>query len=491
MNPAHEQLSVLPPGRLFIEGEWVTPAEERSLSHINPSTARPTHDFAIADRREVDRAAAAARRAFPEWRVMGAARRRALLLRIAELYESRIERLTALAVIENGTPAAFAGYIAAVAPADWFRYYAGWTDKLEGRVPPPLDGAGLNYSVREPYGVIAVLTAFNAPMTFIGMKVAAALAAGNCVIIKPSELAPWSALAFAELCTEAGVPPGVVNLVPGDADTGQALVTHPEVDKITFTGGGRTAEAILAAVAPSLRPVTLELGGKSANLIFDDADLETAVMVAVQASVALQSGQACIAGTRLLVQRGVYDAVVEQVAAIAGALPVGDPFLPDTAMGPIISDHHCRRISGYVDALEASAEGRIVLRGTRREDLGDGYFLSPTVVADVDPGSALAQEEIFGPVLAIIPFDRDEEAIAIANRSRYGLAGYVFTRSLDRALRAARDIHAGSISVNKPNMLPANLPFGGFKASGFGREGGEEGILDMTHSKSVQIGLQG
>ena len=485
MKEAHTELSVLPQGGLFIDGQFIDAADGATMKHVNPSTGETTRAFALAGTANIDRAVQAARRAFPAWKALGAAQRRALLLRIADRFEAQLARLTPMAVIENGTPISFAGYVSAIAPADWFRYYAGWVDKLSGQVPPMLDGSGLHYTVREPYGVIAVLTAFNAPMSFIGMKIAAALAAGNCVVIKPSELAPWSALAFAELCTEAGLPPGVVNVVPALAAGGEALVRHRDIDKISFTGGGRTASAILAAAATNLRPVTLELGGKSANLIFDDADLPVAAANAVYTSVALQSGQACIAGTRLLVQRGVYDAVVEQVTAIAASLPVGDPFSPETALGPIINAHHCNRIASFVDGID---HGRITLHGERR-DLGGGFFLSPTVVADVDPDSSLAQEEIFGPVLAIIPFDTDEDAIRIANRSRYGLAGYVFTRSLDRALRAAREIEAGTIAVNKLNMLPANLPFGGCKASGFGREGGEDGILDMTHSKSVQIAL--
>jgi aldehyde dehydrogenase (NAD+) len=488
LNDAHANLSVLPSGGLFIDGQFADAADGATLAHVNPSTGGTTRAFAVAGRADIDRAVQAARHAFPAWKALGAAQRRALLLRVADLFEAGAAQLAPMAVIENGTPVNFAGYVAAIAPADWFRYYAGWIDKLSGQVPPMLDGAGLHYTVREPYGVIAILTAFNAPMSFIGMKVAAALAAGNCVVIKPSELAPWSALAFAQLCSEAGLPPGVVNVVPAAAAGGEALVMHAGVDKISFTGGGRTASAILAAAATQLKPVTLELGGKSANLIYDDANLPTAIGNAVYASVALQSGQACIAGTRLLVQRGVYDAVVQQVAAVAASLPVGDPFSPQTAMGPIISAAHCERIARYVDGLDDGRQGRIVLRGERR-DLGGGFFLSPTVVADVDADSALAQEEIFGPVLAIIPFDNDDDAIRIANRSRYGLAGYVFTRSLERALRAAQQIEAGTIAVNKLNLLPANLPFGGFKASGFGREGGEDGILDMTHSKSVQIAL--
>jgi aldehyde dehydrogenase (NAD+) len=485
---AKRSIDVLPSGLLFVDGRRAAAESGASTDHIDPSTGRPTKSFSLAGAADVDTAVKAARRAFPSWRAMPASQRRNLLLRLASLFEDRSEALAKLTVIENGTPFSFAAFVSSSTPAEWFRYYAGWADKLEGNVPPMLAGTGFNYSVRVPYGVIAVLIAFNVPMAFIGMKVAAALASGNCVVIKPSELAPWSALAFADICAEAGIPPGVVNVIPGGAESGRALVTHPGVDKVSFTGGSATAAVILAALAPTLKPATLELGGKSANIIFEDADLAVAVPSAIQASVALQSGQACIAGTRLLVQRSIYTGVLHKTQAIAASLAVGDPMELQTMMGPVISEFHCRRILDGVDRMAKEAQGTLVLRGDRkRGSLAAGYFLGPSVFGDVKPDSNLAQEEIFGPVLAVIPFDTEAEAIEIANNSRYGLAGYVFTQSLNRAMRVVSQIDAGTMSVNGANFLPANLPFGGFKMSGFGREGGQEGINDVTHSKSVQI----
>jgi len=488
-SPLHGHTQVLPDGALYIGGKRLADSSAGRQPHINPSTGKKTKDFTLAGAQEIDQAVAAARKALPAWKRLGASARRSYLLRIADVLESRLETLTKLVVIENGTPNHFAGFVGSTVPAEWFRYYAGWVDKLEGAVPPSLSGQGFQYTVHEPYGVIAALIAFNAPMGFVGMKIPAALAAGNTVVLKPSELAPWSALAFADICAEAGLPEGVVNVVPGGPEAGHALITHPGVNKVSFTGGGSTATRILAAVAPTLKPVSLELGGKSASIIYDDADLDKAAEIAIGASIAQQAGQACIAGTRVLVQRKAYKHVLERIVEIARAMRVDDPFHEDTTIGPVISEFHQLRISQIVDDISRRQDGEIVLKGERQDR--DGYFLGPTVVSNVDPGSALAQDEIFGPVLALIPFDSDDEAITIANNSRYGLAGYIFTPSIDRAMRAVRDIEAGTLAVNSLNYLPVNLPFGGVKASGYGREGGYEGIAEMCQLKAVQIDFRG
>ncbi len=490
MLPQHYDVSVLPEGVSWINGASVSGAGADSVDHFNPATGIKTKAFSCASADTVDQACRAARAAFPKWRATAASARRNILLKIADLFEAQAEELSALTVIENGSPFSFAGFMSVHVPADWFRYYAGWADKTSGEVFPGMQEAGLNYSVRAPYGVVAIITAFNAPMSFIGMKVAAALAAGNCVVIKPSENAPWSALKFAEIAAQAGVPPGVVNVICGDASSASDLVVHPDVDKVSFTGSGHVASKILSATAPLLRPTSLELGGKSASILFDDCNIETAVGSAIFSSIALLSGQACIAGTRLLVQRPIYDSVLEAAVAIADSLKVGDPFDPETVLGPVISERERVRIEGFIEAAAGREDGRVILQGRRPGgDLSEGFFLTPTLFADVDPGSQLAQDEIFGPVLSIIPFDSDDDALAIANQSKFGLAGYAYTSSLDRALRAANEMDAGSITINKLNALPANMPFGGLKQSGFGREGGEEGFLEMTQSKAVQIAV--
>jgi acyl-CoA reductase-like NAD-dependent aldehyde dehydrogenase len=323
------------------------------------------------------------------------------------------------------------------------------------------------------------------------MKVAPALAAGNTVVLKPSELAPFTSVRFGELCLEVGLPPGVVNVVPGDGRAGAALAGHPAVDRVTFTGSGRTARHVLAAAAKHLTPVNLELGGKSACLIFADSDLDDAIATAVKGGLALQSGQACVAGSRVLVERAVYEEVRDTIVEIARSLEVGDPAEPGTLLGPVINQFHCERILGVVSDAGRCGAGELLTGGGRLGGpLADGYFVEPTVFGHVDPKSSLAQEEVFGPVLSLIPFDTEAEAVEIANRTTYGLAGYVFTNDLKRAHRLARDLEAGYISVNTFNMLPPTAPFGGYKQSGFGREGGLEGLLEMTQTKNVHVSLE-
>jgi aldehyde dehydrogenase (NAD+) len=480
--------SFLPQSSLFIGGKWRDSVGSARIEHINPSTGKTTGSVSAAATQDIDAAVAAAQQSFPLWRGVPPAQRRDLLLRMASLFEKYQDRLAKLAVVENGTPLAFAAYLASMAPAEWFRYAAGWIDKLSGGVAPSMTGVDFSYWTHEPFGVIAIITAYNAPMAFIGMKVAAALAAGNCVIVKSSELTPWSALAFAELCNEAELPKGVVNVINGDARSGDYLVAHPGIAKISFTGGSATAAKILAAIAPRTAPALMELGGKSASIVFDDADLESAAAAVIGASVALQSGQACIAGTRILVQKKVYAPMIELLKRNAVGVPIGDPMLSSTMMGPIISAFHCNRIQQAVQRVVDAGNVRLVLHGERLSgDLASGFFLQPTIFSDVATDHWLSREEIFGPVVGIAPFEDMDEAIAIANSSRYGLAAYVFTQSLDRGLACAQSLRAGSVAVNQLNFLPPNLPFGGFGASGYGREGGLQGILEMTQSKAVQI----
>jgi acyl-CoA reductase-like NAD-dependent aldehyde dehydrogenase len=490
MTSAIAGSAILPKAALWIGGEAVTVASGGAKDHVDPASGRSLKGFPLAGSAEVDQAVAAARAALPRWRDTSPAARRDILLAISDLLRTHGAELAAIGALDAGTPVMIGAALSSIVPADWFRYYAGWADKLEGSVPAPGDPQTLIYTRRVPFGVVALITAFNAPMAFMGMKVAAALAAGNTIVLKPSELAPWTVLRFTELCREAGLPAGVLNVIPGGREAGEALVGHPGIDRIGFTGGGQTARAIMRGAAANLTPVSFELGGKSASIIFDDADIGAATALAIQGSVALLSGQACIAGTRILIQRGIYEETLGHLKRALDQLPVGDPSAPGTVIGPMINDHHCRRIMGVIDGVRAAGDARLITGGERVGGaLAGGYFIAPTLFADVDPDSHVAQEEIFGPVLVATPFDSEEDAIAIANNSAYGLAGYVFTGAVGRAHRVAQRIEAGLVTVNTPFTVAPNIPFGGFKASGFGREGGPDGIIEMTHTQSIMVGI--
>jgi acyl-CoA reductase-like NAD-dependent aldehyde dehydrogenase len=321
------------------------------------------------------------------------------------------------------------------------------------------------------------------------MKVAPALAAGNCVVLKPSELAPFTPQVFGEICLDAGLPPGVVNVVTGGPEAGEALVSHPDVGKISFTGGGATARRVMESAARMLTPVVLELGGKSANIVFPDADLDAAATMACQTGVLNLAGQVCSLPTRLLVHDSVFDDVLARVAERAKATKVGMPFEAGTQMGPVITEASCTRILGVIE--RAVSDGARLLTGGARlgGDLADGFFIAPTVFGDVDPASGLAQAEVFGPVLSAIRFRDEDEAVAIANGTPYGLAGYVWTADLKRAHRVASGLEAGWIGVNGFPPMPPNVPFGGFKQSGFGREGGLAGVLEFVRTKNVYVDL--
>ncbi len=390
-----------------------------------------------------------------------------------------------MTALESGTPVSIgsAGRLA----VEYLRYFAGWADKLEGRSIPVWPQPGFDYTRLEPVGVVAVLIPWNGPLTSIGQKVAPALAAGCCVVLKPSELAPFVALRFAEWALEAGLPPGVLNVVPGDAETGAALVGHAGIDKISFTGSGATGVRVMTSAAANLTPVLLELGGKSALLVFDDADLDAAAATAVRLGIVVGSGQGCVLPTRLLVQDAVYDEVVERVAGLVARVELGDPLSTATQMGPVIDARACSRVLGVIE--RARSDGATLIAGGSRAggDLAAGYFIEPTVFGDVDPDSDLAQREVFGPVLSVLRFGDEAGAVALANGTRYGLGGFVFTNDVNRAHRLAAAFDAGYVGVNGFPMLPAAAPFGGVKESGFGREGGREGIEEFLRTKNVFV----
>ena len=475
---------------LLIDGRWHDP-DSRS-DHVNPATGKVQASVPLAGPGAMDDAVRAARRALPGWRDWPAADRRDVLLRIAARLRREADDLGTLATLENGAPASFTPVLCGALPAEYFTYYAGWVDKLEGGVVPLDPNRALDYILPEPYGVVAVIIPWNGPLTSVGQKVAPALAAGNTVVLKPPELAPFTSLRFGELSLEEGLPAGVLNVVPGGPEAGDALVRHPGVDKISFTGGIATARTVQAAAADQLTPLVLELGGKSANIVFADAELDAAVTMAVQMGIATLSGQGCVLPTRLLVEDSVYDEVVEQVVDLSESLVVGDPFDPSTIMGPVISAGHCQRIEAVIARAQSEGAGRLLMGGKRLEaDLADGYFLPPTIFGEVDNRSDLAQNEIFGPVLSVLRFHTEAEAVAVANDTRYGLGAYVHTRDLQRAHRTARQLEAGYVGVNGFPLLPPGAPFGGTKDSGYGREGGRAGLMEFVQWKNVYVELGG
>ena len=470
---------------LLIDGQLLQTSSGGTVDHVNPATGKAQREVVLAGAAEVDAAVAAARAALPGWAAWHPARRRDALLRLAGLIRERSAALLPAVALETGTPVAVGGGLIELA-ASWTAGAAVCVEQLHGQVVN--EGPGiLDYTLVEPVGVVAVVLTWNAPLGSFGMCVSPALAAGCTVVVKPSELAPFTTTALAQLCEEAGIPPGVVNVVPGGADAGAALVAHPDVAKISFTGGTATARRIAVAAAETLKPLVLELGGKSANIVFDDADLGAAVTHAM--SIIALAGQGCTLPSRLLVQEGVYEAVSDAVAGALGSIPVGDPHDAGVLMGPVINETACHRIVGMID--RAKAESRLLVGGDRLEgELADGYFIPPTAFADVDPSSELGTTEVFGPVVAIIPFTDEAHAIEIANGTEFGLAGYVHTQNLSRAHRVAGALDAGNIGVNGGGA-PAgpSAPFGGVKQSGYGREGGLAGVLEFTRLKNVEIKL--
>jgi aldehyde dehydrogenase (NAD+) len=477
-------LDVVPSLRMLIGTDHLTASSLGEIDHIYPATGEPTARVLLAGAEEMDRAVQAAHEALPIWLALGANRRRELLARVAELITERAPALARLQTMENGTPSVLAQQMPHVT-ADLFWYNAGWVDKIGGSVVSTWPVPALDYTLDEPYGVVALIIPWNGPLVSVGMTAAPALAAGNTLVLKPPELAPFTSLAFGEICQEVGIPPGVVNVVPGGSEGGAALVRHPGIGKVHFTGSGATAQRVLAGALENLTPVGLELGGKSASLIFDDADLLPAAQQAVGA-ITMMSGQGCINGTRLFVQWDIYDAVLDLARDIANNTSVGDPALETTTMGPVINESAADRICGVIDRAQRDSSGRLVAGGKRMGgEFSAGFFVEPTIFVDVDNSSALAQQEIFGPVLSVMRFETEEEAVRLANDTAYGLAGYIHTNDLRRAHRVAAGLTAGNIWINGYTGIPPGVPFGGTKQSGFGRLGGIEGIREFSRSKNI------
>ncbi len=469
----------------FINGAAVAPASGEYIDTDNPYTGEVWGRIARGTAADVDAAAAAAAAAFPGWKATTPTTRGKLLVKLAELIERDAERLGEMEVRDNGKLIAEMGAQAKLT-AEWYRYYGGLADKLEGSVIP-LDRPGiLNYTKHEPLGVVGLITAWNSPLLLLAWKLAAALAAGNTAVIKPSEFTSTSTLAFAELFGEAGFPPGVVNVVTGlGHECGQAMVDHPDIVKIAFTGSDATGQRIYEGAAKNLKKVTLELGGKSPNIVFDDAEFEAAVM-GVISGIFAATGQTCIAGSRALVHWSIHDAFVERLVEVAGSATIGDPMSYDTHVGPVTTEPQFQKVLDYIKVAQEGG-ATCVLGG----DVYDGpgasgtRFVQPTVFTNVTNDMRIAQEEVFGPVLSVIPFDTEDEAIAIANDINFGLAAGVWTQNLGRAMRASDALNAGTVWVNTYRAVGFNSPFGGWKRSGLGRESGIEGMMEYVQTKSV------
>ena len=459
------------------------------LPHIYPATGKVTSEVRLASVADVDMAVAAARKAAPGWRALTGDKRRDLMFKLAALMEQNSKQLAQLSTIENGLTIMTTGYMGWDA-AQKFRYFGGWADKIQGRTVSTWGGPSHDYVAREPYGVIGAIVPWNGPLFAATMVVAPALAAGNCIVVKAPELAPYSVMRLGELFIEAGFPDGVFNVVTGGPAVGEAMVGHPGIDKIQFVGSGPTAKKVLRNAAETLKPCGLELGGKSAVIVFADADLQDAVKRGLSGAISA-NGQGCVNGTRLLVERPVYDKYLQMLATMAAHIPIGDPLNPGTVLGPVISEAALTRILGIVDTAVKREGGRLIAGGQRLGDeRSDGFFLPITIVADVDNNTNIAQHEVFGPVLAVTPFDTEEEAIALANGTVYGLGGYIHTQNLRRAHQLASQLDAGMIHVNGAGegMTPC-VPFGGMKQSGYGRLGGEEGLHEFLRVKNVWVNL--
>jgi phenylacetaldehyde dehydrogenase len=476
------------PRKMFIDGKWAEAASGKTFPTYNPATGEVLAQVAEGDRQDIDRAVKAARKAFESgpWPDMTASERGRLIWKLGDLIEEHLEEFAQLESLDNGKPLSVARVADVPLAADLFHYMAGWATKIEGNTIPISASSKhvkyFAYTRREPVGVVGQIIPWNFPLLMAAWKLGPALATGCTVVLKPAEQTPLTVLLLAELIAEAGFPDGVVNVVPGYGETaGAALASHPDVDKVAFTGSTEVGKLILQAAAGNLKKVSLELGGKSPNIVFADADMKATIPGAASA-IFFNHGQCCCAGSRLYVEQSIFDHVVQGVSEHAKQIKVGPGFDPDTAMGPLVSEEQMNRVCGYLEiGLSEGAEA--VVGGHKRP--GSGYFVEPTVMIKTKPEMKVVREEIFGPVVCAMPFRDVDELIAEANQSEYGLAAAVWTRDISKAHRIAEKVRAGTVWINCYNVFDAALPFGGYKQSGWGREMGHEVLELYTEVKAV------
>src|SRR6266404_7960015 len=477
------------PGRLFIDGQWVDGAKK--FDTINPATGQVLTQIAEASSADVDRAVAAARRASEDrngaWRKLSASERGRLIWKLADLLEKNIDEFAELETLDNGKPIFESRYVDMPMVVDVLRYYAGLATKIHGETVNTLETA-FTYTLREPVGVVGLIVPWNFPLLLASWKIGPALACGNTIVWKPASQTSLTTLRFGRLAIEAGVPPGVINIVTGPGAVGRAMVKHPGIHKIAFTGSTAVGQEIMRSAADTVKRITLELGGKSPNIVFADSDIDNAVKGAIT-GIFYGKGEVCNAGSRLFVESKVQDEFLEKLAARAAKMRPADPMDPKTRMGAIVSQEQMQTVLGYIEA--GKKEGAKLVAGGNRVsvDGSKGFFIEPTIFAGVSNEMKIAQEEIFGPVLATLSFDDVDQVVELANRNQYGLAAAVWTRDVKKAHMVSRQLRAGTVWINTYGLMDAALPFGGYKSSGFGRELGAHAIEHYTEVKTVWLNM--